>query len=58
MTSFYELDYGYKVRVLTGEHKDQEGSIVMGSRFGHVGIDFNTPPTLGHYEITVQQNKH
>ena len=49
MAHYYQLDYGYKVRILDGKHKGREGTIVMGSRFGDVGINLNKKPKLGTY---------
>ena len=38
MVKLYQLDYGYKVRVLNGKNKDKEGFLVYCSRFGDVCI--------------------
>jgi hypothetical protein len=49
MAHYYQLDYGYRVRILDGKCKGREGTIVMGSRFGDVGINLKEKPKLGTY---------
>ena len=50
MAELYQLDYGYKVKVLNGKNKDKEGYLVYCSRFGDVCIDIKKRPD-GNYKI-------
>lgn len=48
MVEYYQLEYGYKVRILDGTFKGREGIITMGSRFGDIGISFKEKPKYGY----------
>ncbi len=50
MAELWQLDYGYKVRVINGKNKDKEGHLVYCSRFGDVCIDTKEIPN-GNYKI-------
>jgi len=53
MASFYQLDYGCQVRILEGEYKNKVGIIVMGSRFGDVGVNLDEVPKIGMYHTRI-----
>ena len=44
MAELYQLDYGYKVKVLNGKNKNKEGYLVYCSCFGDVCIDTKKRP--------------
>lgn len=50
MAEFYQLDIGYQVRILSGKYIGRAGFVVMGSRFGDVGINLHATPQLGDYQ--------
>ena len=50
MAELYQLDYGYKVKVLNGKNKNKEGYLVYCSCFGDVCIDTKKRPD-GNYKI-------
>lgn len=50
MAELWQLDHGYKVKVLDGKNKGKEGYVVYCSRFGDICIDTKKRPD-GDYKI-------
>ena len=51
MAEYWQLDYGYKVKVLNGKDKDKTGWIVYGSRMGDICINTHKAPKNREYQI-------
>ena len=49
VVEYYQLDYGFEVKILSGKYTERKGIIVMESRFGDVGINLNKKPHFGKY---------
>ena len=52
MAEYWQLDYGYKVRILRGRNKDRKGWVVYGSDLGHICINTHEIPKDNSYTIT------
>jgi ribosomal protein L24 len=52
MAKLWQLDYGYKVRVLEGEDKGKEGWVVYASDRGYICINTRKVPKDNSYQIT------
>lgn len=50
MAKRYQMDYGVRVKILRGKFAGREGIVVMGSRFGDVGINLRKKPQSGEYQ--------
>ena len=51
MAEWWQLDYGYKVKILEGGNKGKKGYIVM-ENSKYVGVSFDSKPLLGIYYVT------
>lgn len=52
MIEMWQLDYGYKVRVLEGKNKDKIGWVVYGSDLGHICINTAKIPKDNSYSLS------